>query len=153
MHLRGNFTRVICSPYRFAVPQFPPSSPPSQGLDKLLGWQELEYPEGHTSRSIYVAMPIVGLPGGLPREAARELEGAALAVWTTTPWTMPANMAVAVNAELTYCVVQPEVFLTPPPSPPLPPPSPPPLPPPTQVVCVYTIAEVEKSGWGERELG
>jgi isoleucyl-tRNA synthetase len=29
----------------------------------------------------------------------------ALAIWTTTPWTIPANAAVAVNGELTYAVV------------------------------------------------
>ncbi|WP_126147411.1 isoleucine--tRNA ligase [Synechococcus elongatus] len=66
---------------------------------------ELEYPDGHTSRSIYVAMPIVQLS-----EAAQPLLGnysnLALAIWTTTPWTIPANLAVAVNGELTYAVVQ-----------------------------------------------
>jgi isoleucyl-tRNA synthetase len=29
-----------------------------------------------------------------------------VAIWTTTPWTMPANMAVAVNPDLDYSVVQ-----------------------------------------------
>lgn len=42
-------------------------------------------------------------------EAAGALEGAALAIWTTTPWTIPANLAVAVNAELQYAVVDLEV--------------------------------------------
>ena len=28
-----------------------------------------------------------------------------LAVWTTTPWTLPANLAVAVNGDLTYALV------------------------------------------------
>ncbi len=28
-----------------------------------------------------------------------------LLAWTTTPWTLPANMALAVNAEMTYCLV------------------------------------------------
>lgn len=31
---------------------------------------------------------------------------AALAIWTTTPWTIPANAAVAVNDALVYAVVQ-----------------------------------------------
>lgn len=26
-------------------------------------------------------------------------------IWTTTPWTMPANLAIAVNPELQYSVV------------------------------------------------
>lgn len=35
-----------------------------------------------------------------------ELVGAYLLVWTTTPWTLPSNQAVAVNPEITYVVVQ-----------------------------------------------
>ena len=31
-----------------------------------------------------------------------ELDGAYLLVWTTTPWTLPSNLAVAVNPEVTY---------------------------------------------------
>jgi isoleucyl-tRNA synthetase len=42
----------------------------------------------------------------LSAEAAAALEGAALAIWTTTPWTIPANLAVAVNGDLTYTVVE-----------------------------------------------
>lgn len=33
-------------------------------------------------------------------------EDASLLAWTTTPWTLPANVAVAVNPELTYSVVE-----------------------------------------------
>ena len=29
-----------------------------------------------------------------------------VAIWTTTPWTVPANLAVAVNPELEYAVVE-----------------------------------------------
>ncbi|KAK9813953.1 hypothetical protein WJX73_006457 [Symbiochloris irregularis] len=67
---------------------------------------ELEYPDGHTSTSIYVAMPLASLGPHTPPEAAPHLEGAHLAIWTTTPWTIPANSAVAVNADLQYAVVQ-----------------------------------------------
>eukprot|EP00617_Octactis_speculum_P001399 CAMPEP_0185775526 /NCGR_PEP_ID=MMETSP1174-20130828/82356_1 /TAXON_ID=35687 /ORGANISM="Dictyocha speculum, Strain CCMP1381" /LENGTH=977 /DNA_ID=CAMNT_0028463139 /DNA_START=85 /DNA_END=3015 /DNA_ORIENTATION=+ len=63
---------------------------------------ELEYPEGHVSRSIYVALPV--------ETRAPCLEGLegnpSLAIWTTTPWTIPANLAVAVNARLDYSVVR-----------------------------------------------
>jgi isoleucyl-tRNA synthetase len=34
------------------------------------------------------------------------LEGAYLLIWTTTPWTLPSNQAVAVNPEVTYVLVQ-----------------------------------------------
>ncbi|BBX22532.1 isoleucine--tRNA ligase [Mycolicibacter terrae] len=36
---------------------------------------------------------------------AGDLAGAHLLVWTTTPWTLPANLAVAVNPEVTYVQV------------------------------------------------
>ncbi|MFB1297465.1 isoleucine--tRNA ligase [Mycobacterium sp. pW049] len=35
-----------------------------------------------------------------------ELEGAYLLIWTTTPWTLPSNQAVAVNPDVTYAVVE-----------------------------------------------
>ena len=37
------------------------------------------------------------------------LEGAAFAIWTTTGWTLPANLAVAVNDKLQYAVVEVQV--------------------------------------------
>lgn len=67
---------------------------------------ELEYPEGHKSRSIYVSMPVTSAAEGADAALAAVLEGAALAIWTTTPWTIPANLAVAVNDRLQYSVVQ-----------------------------------------------
>jgi isoleucyl-tRNA synthetase len=63
---------------------------------------ELEYPEGHKSKSVYVAFPVATVAAGAPAALA----GAAFAAWTTTPWTLPANMAVAVNARLQYSVVE-----------------------------------------------
>ncbi|MBW4589273.1 isoleucine--tRNA ligase [Aetokthonos hydrillicola Thurmond2011] len=69
---------------------------------------ELEYPEGHTSRSIYVAFPITGLSDAVKAQAGEFLPNLAIAIWTTTPWTIPANLAVAVNPELSYAVVEVE---------------------------------------------
>ncbi|OBA76638.1 isoleucine--tRNA ligase [Mycobacterium sp. 1554424.7] len=40
------------------------------------------------------------------RVAGGELDGAHLLVWTTTPWTLPSNLAVAVNPEVTYVQVR-----------------------------------------------
>lgn len=65
---------------------------------------ELEYPEGHKSRSIYVAFSVTQAKGAL--EAF--LPNLQVAIWTTTPWTIPANLAVAVNADLNYAVVEVE---------------------------------------------
>ncbi|XP_010547028.1 PREDICTED: isoleucine--tRNA ligase, chloroplastic/mitochondrial [Tarenaya hassleriana] len=65
---------------------------------------ELEYPEGHVSRSIYVLFKLVsGAKTGLLEEFFPNLS---VAIWTTTPWTVPANAAVAVNAKLQYSVVE-----------------------------------------------
>jgi isoleucyl-tRNA synthetase len=58
---------------------------------------EVEY-EDHTSPSIHVAFDVEGaLP--IPALGARQ---ARLVIWTTTPWTLPANLAVSVHPELTY---------------------------------------------------
>jgi len=45
----------------------------------------------------------------VPGELKEGCLGAALAIWTTTPWTMPANAAVAVNEKLQYSLVEAEV--------------------------------------------
>lgn len=39
---------------------------------------------------------------------ANELAGAALVAWTTTPWTLPANVALAVKHEASYALVEHE---------------------------------------------
>ncbi len=75
---------------------------------------ELEYPDGHTSPSVYVAFPVVELPEALagilaaagidgPTDASHR-EQLFVAIWTTTPWTLPANLAVSVNGQLDYAI-------------------------------------------------
>jgi len=49
--------------------------------------------------AVYVKFPIVG---GAPSPNA--LAKAGIAIWTTTPWTLPANLAIAVDAKETYVV-------------------------------------------------
>jgi len=71
---------------------------------------ELEYPEDHVSKSIYVGFPVTsleGCPGAAALSTAHPAGAQALrvAVWTTTPWTIPANLAVAVNTEIDYSLV------------------------------------------------
>ncbi|RCJ21598.1 isoleucine--tRNA ligase [Nostoc minutum NIES-26] len=67
---------------------------------------ELEYPEGHTSRSIYAAFPITGVAEAVKPQLAEYQSDLGVAVWTTTPWTIPGNLAVAVNADLNYALVE-----------------------------------------------
>nr|WP_230966494.1 isoleucine--tRNA ligase [Nostoc commune] len=69
---------------------------------------ELEYPEGHVSRSIYAAFAITSLASAVKPLLAEYLSDLGVAIWTTTPWTIPANLAVAVNADLNYAVVEVE---------------------------------------------
>ena len=45
-----------------------------------------------TDPSVYVKFRLVG-------------EDAAILAWTTTPWTLPANLMLAVNPDMTYCEV------------------------------------------------
>lgn len=78
-------------------------SPSSQ---TALAESELEYPEGHVSPSIYVAMPVVQTGEQVPEALREQFASAALAIWTTTPWTMPANAAIAVNEKLQYSLVE-----------------------------------------------
>ncbi len=66
---------------------------------------ELEYPEGHVSRSIYAAFSVTGLAEGVKSLLGEYLPDLGVAIWTTTPWTIPGNLAVAVNGELDYVVV------------------------------------------------
>jgi len=68
---------------------------------------ELEYPENHISKSIYVAFEIVEASDALKEYHSTD-KPVKVAIWTTTPWTMPANMAIAVNPELSYSVVNHE---------------------------------------------
>jgi len=59
---------------------------------------EVEY-EDHVSPSIYVRFPVV-------TASDPALEGAAIVIWTTTPWTIPGNRAIAVGADLDYVRVR-----------------------------------------------
>ena len=65
---------------------------------------ELEYPENHVSKSIYVGFEVVEASEALKEYHSSE-NPVKVAIWTTTPWTMPANLAVAINPELSYSVV------------------------------------------------
>ena len=55
---------------------------------------EVEYHD-HRSNTVWVRFPIV--TPSLP-----ELAGAAAVIWTTTPWTLPGNRAIAYSADLEY---------------------------------------------------
>ncbi|XP_034419567.1 isoleucine--tRNA ligase, mitochondrial isoform X2 [Cyclopterus lumpus] len=65
---------------------------------------ELEYNPEHVSRAIYATFPLSTLP---PEMASEGLEsGVSVLVWTTQPWTIPANQAVCYMPNAQYSVVK-----------------------------------------------
>ncbi|RYF45792.1 MAG: hypothetical protein EOO38_15400 [Cytophagaceae bacterium] len=67
---------------------------------------ELEYDEEHKSLAAFVRFPV---------HVSEELRNGALkgvgtdisvVIWTTTPWTLPANSAIAVHRDMEYCIVK-----------------------------------------------
>ena len=59
---------------------------------------EIEYHD-HTSTTVWVRFPVV--------EASHPaLAGAAVVIWTTTPWTLPGNRAIAYGPEFDYVVLR-----------------------------------------------
>ena len=59
---------------------------------------EVEY-QDHKSDTIYTSFPVKS-------SNLKELEGSEVIIWTTTPWTIPANKALAYNEALDYVLVQ-----------------------------------------------
>ncbi len=66
--------------------------------ETALAEAEVEYAD-HKSPSIYVKFPVKDGKGILPQDAY-------FIIWTTTPWTIPANVAICLNAAFTYCLLK-----------------------------------------------
>ncbi len=73
------------------VPYCPRCGTPLSDHEVALGYKDA------TDPSVYVRIPLVDDPS------------ISLLVWTTTPWTLPGNVAVAVHPEINYAVVQREI--------------------------------------------
>lgn len=73
--------------------------------ETALAEAEIEYGQ-HTSSSVYVRFECHD-DWSKWIELDQDCTGAmSLMIWTTTPWTLPSNMAVAVHPDLTYAVVK-----------------------------------------------
>ena len=59
---------------------------------------EVEYLD-HTSTTVWVRFPVV-------KASTPDVANASVVIWTTTPWTLPANRAIAYGAEFDYVVVE-----------------------------------------------
>jgi isoleucyl-tRNA synthetase len=66
---------------------------------------EIEY-HPHTSPTIWVKFPIQPGDWGDATEAFENLQNASVVIWTTTPWTIPANRAVSFNPKVAYFVYE-----------------------------------------------
>lgn len=61
---------------------------------------EVEYHQ-HSSPSVYVKFPLLSDPELIdPALAGRKVS---VLIWTTTPWTLPANLGIAVHPDFEYC--------------------------------------------------
>ncbi|MFC3768730.1 isoleucine--tRNA ligase [Paenibacillus sp. GCM10012303] len=70
----------------------------SPSSESALAEAEIEYRE-KTSASIYVAFDVKDGKGKLP-------EGSSIVIWTTTPWTLPANLGISLHPEFDYVLVE-----------------------------------------------
>ena len=59
---------------------------------------EVEY-EDHTSTTVWVKFPVVKTDNAAIKDAA-------IVIWTTTPWTLPGNRAVAFGDDIDYVVIE-----------------------------------------------
>ncbi|GAA6755847.1 isoleucyl-tRNA synthase [Thermus sp. 2.9] len=91
--LKNLFDRGLLYRDHKVVPYCPRCGTPLSSHEVALGYKEIQDP------SIYVRLPL--------QEPARlGLSQASLLVWTTTPWTLPGNVAAAVHPEFTYAAFQ-----------------------------------------------
>ncbi|KAF5350978.1 hypothetical protein D9756_008391 [Leucocoprinus leucothites] len=76
---------------------------------------ELVYKDDHVSHSVFVTFDLKGIDHNQQTTSASVInlraliankEPVKLLVWTTTPWTLTANMGIAVNPELQYAAVR-----------------------------------------------
>jgi isoleucyl-tRNA synthetase len=80
----------------------------STGAQTALAEAEVEYQERNDT-AVYAKFPIIGRarPPGAPLAVGEPdsfPNGTSIAIWTTTPWTLPANVAIAVDAKEIYVV-------------------------------------------------
>jgi isoleucyl-tRNA synthetase len=81
----------------------------SYGCETALADAEVEYNEEHKSNSIYVSFPIKSESFQnlkISKKLQNLLDGAFVLIWTTTPWTIPANLAISLHPDLNYVLAE-----------------------------------------------
>ena len=87
--LRQLFDRNLLEKGYYVLPYCPRCETPLSSHEVAQGYRET------TDPSVVVRFRMADSPHGVPRD---------LLVWTTTPWTLPANLLIAARADLTYVV-------------------------------------------------
>ncbi|KAE8313895.1 tRNA synthetases class I-domain-containing protein [Aspergillus transmontanensis] len=77
---------------------------PSTGT--ALAEAELEYKDDHVSTAALVKFPLLSIPSHLAQNPLLQVKDLTAVIWTTTPWTLPANAVIAVHPDLEYTIVQ-----------------------------------------------
>lgn len=79
-------------------------SPSSQ---TALAEAELEYRDDHVSIATYIAFPVSSWSNAFPfQESQHNVQKVSFVIWTTTPWTIPANMGLAIHPDIQYAIVR-----------------------------------------------
>ncbi|KAL1305248.1 hypothetical protein AAFC00_002163 [Neodothiora populina] len=77
---------------------------PSSGT--ALAEAELEYDENHKVVAAFIKFPLVKLPDVLSKRDGVHAASVSALIWTTTPWTLPANKAIAIRSDMEYALVE-----------------------------------------------
>ena len=69
---------------------------------------ELEYPPNYSSLSAFFKFPVTKITNNNLSDLLSPYTNGKIYIvsWTTTPWTLPANLGVCVNSEFDYCLVE-----------------------------------------------
>ena len=67
---------------------------------------ELEYRDDHVSNAAFVKFPLSTVANGLRNKLRGDLSTIFCVIWTTLPWTLPANKAIGFNPGVEYAVVK-----------------------------------------------
>ena len=67
---------------------------------------ELEYRDDHVSTAAYVKYPMCTAPEKLRNRLLFDLKTVNVVIWTTTPWTLPANRAIGFHKDIEYIITE-----------------------------------------------
>ena len=67
---------------------------------------ELEYRDDHVSTATYVKYPMCTAPEKLRKRLSFDIKTVSAVIWTTTPWTLPANRAIGFHEDIEYILTE-----------------------------------------------